>query len=254
MHAVTGMSKIERLIEKDRLLDTMQSNDLEYLTDELMSGKPLQYALGTAWFMGREFIVNEQVLIPRPETEELLFWILNDKGIEQSEKSILDVGTGSGCIPIALQLEWPSAKISSCDVSEGALALAHRNAARHGTPVHFFRQDIRDETLWPEMPAVDIIVSNPPYIPQREQKEMDNNVVGFEPHLALFVPDDDPLLFYRKIALLGTKILRPAGLVYCELHRDFPEQTREVFLNHGYTDVELKKDMHDNWRMIRASR
>lgn len=252
MGTITQLSKIDRLMMKDEQLNSLQQNELDYMLDELMQGKPLQYVQGKAWFMNKEFLVDENVLIPRPETEELVIWILNDYENQKENKSILDIGTGSGCIPISLKAEWPEASINACDISEGALNLAKKNAAELGTGVHFFQQNILEKSLWEQLPQYDIIVSNPPYIPAREEAEMDTNVKSFEPHLALFVTDNDPLIFYRAIAQLGKTKLKNGGAVYCEIHRDFANETKAVFEAEGYTHIELRKDMHDNWRMIKA--
>lgn len=252
MGTVTGMSKIDRLMMKDLQLNNMQQNELDYMLDELLQGKPLQYVNGKTWFMDKEFLVNENVLIPRPETEELVIWILNDRKNNKEEKKILEIGTGSGCIPISLKLEWQEASISACDVSAAAVSLAKKNAAEYGMNIHFFEQNILDRNLWPGLPVFDIIVSNPPYIPDSEKITMDNHVTLFEPALALFVADNDPFIFYRTIARLGKTNLKPEGVIYCEIHRDFPEETKAVFEAEGYTNIELRKDMHDNWRMIKA--
>lgn len=252
MGSITQLSKIDRLMMKDVELTSLQQNELDYMLDELLQGKPLQYVQGKTWFMNKEFMVDENVLIPRPETEELVIWILNDWEKNKEGKSILDIGTGSGCIPISLKAEWPEAAVNACDISEGALNLAKRNAAELGTGVNFFQQDILDKELWNELPEYDIIVSNPPYIPASEEAEMDVNVKSFEPHLALFVEDNDRFLFYRAIAQLGKTKLKPGGAIYCEIHRDFPEETKAVFAAEGYTNIQLRKDMHDNWRMIKV--
>jgi release factor glutamine methyltransferase len=254
MESITELSKIDRLIEKDNVLTSTQQNDWEYMLDELLQSKPLQYVLGKCYFMGKAFLVDENVLIPRPETEELVIWILNDWADNKADKTILDIGTGSGCIPISLKAEWTEAEINACDISPAAIALAKRNAAILGQDLHFFEHNILDESLWGELPQFDIIVSNPPYIPQKEAAEMDNNVTNYEPHLALFVDDSDRFLFYRKIAQLGKTKLKEGGAIYCEIHRDFPEETKAVFSAEGYTSVELRKDMHDNWRMIKVMR
>lgn len=249
---LTGLSKVERLIEKDVLLNTEQQNGLEYMLDELLAGKPLQYVTGKAYFMDKPYIVNEQVLIPRPETEELVFWILNDH--TNPALQLLDIGTGSGCIPIALKMALPEATITSLDISEGALAVAALNAGNHEVSIQLQHTDILDETQWEQLRTYDVIVSNPPYIPEAEAATMHQNVKGFEPASALFVPDQDPLLFYRAIARLGITHLNPGGSIYCELHCDFGPQTKALFEQEGYTEVAIRKDMHDNWRMIRAKR
>lgn len=253
MENITKLSKIDRLMSKELLLNSSEQNEWDYVLDELLQGRPLQYVIGESYFMGKVFLVNESVLIPRPETEELVIWILNDWAQNRERKSILEIGTGSGCIPISLKAEWPEAHINACDLSIDALTLAQKNARKIGQEINFFEQDILDKNLWKYLPAFDIIVSNPPYIPQKEATEMDAHVTKHEPHLALFVEDKDRFLFYRTIAQLGKTKLKEGGAIYCEIHRDFPEETKAVFEAEGYTNIELRKDMHDNWRMIKAS-
>jgi release factor glutamine methyltransferase len=252
MENITQLSKIDRLMSKEQLLSSSQQNEWDYILDELLQGKPMQYVLGKYYFMGKEFLVNENVLIPRPETEELVIWILNDWAQDKEGKSIFEIGTGSGCIPISLKAEWPEAQINACDVSLGALTVAQKNASHLEQDINFFEQNILDKSLWHHLPQYDIIVSNPPYIPIKEITTMEANVHEHEPHLALFVADTDRFLFYRIIAQLGKTKLKDGGAIYCEIHRDFPEETKAVFEAEGYTNIELRKDMHDNWRMIKA--
>lgn len=252
MENISQLSKIDRLMSKEQLLNSSQQNEWDYILDELQQGKPMQYVLGKCYFMGKEFLVDENVLIPRPETEELVIWILNDWAQDKEGKSIFEIGTGSGCIPISLKAEWPEAQINACDVSLGALAVAKKNASNHGQDLNFFEQNILDKSLWHHLPQYDIIVSNPPYIPIKEITTMEANVRDHEPHLALFVEDTDRFLFYKIIAQLGKTKLKYGGAIYCEIHRDFPEETKAVFEAEGYTNIELRKDMHDNWRMIKA--
>ncbi len=254
MENITQLPKIDRLMSKGQLLNSSQQNEWDYIRDELLQGKPMQYVLGKSYFMGKEFRVDEHVLIPRPETEELVIWILNDWAQNKEGKSIVDIGTGSGCIPISLKAEWPESQINACDVSLGALAVAQKNASHLGQDINFFEQNILDKSLWHHLPQYDIIVSNPPYIPVNEITTMEANVHEHEPHLALFVADTDRFLFYRIIAQLGKTKLKEGGAMYCEIHRDFPEETKAVFESEGYTNIELRKDMHDNWRMIKVMR
>ncbi|MES2478929.1 MAG: peptide chain release factor N(5)-glutamine methyltransferase [Bacteroidota bacterium] len=254
MESITQLSKIDRLMSKDLLLNSAQQNEWEFILDELLHSKPLQYVLGKSYFMGKDFFVDEHVLIPRPETEELVIWVLNEWAQNKEDKSILDIGTGSGCIPISLKAEWPEAQINACDISLGALTIAQKNARNLGQSINFFEQNILDKSLWHHLPQYDIIVSNPPYIPINEKATMEANVAEHEPHLALFVEDTDRFLFYRTIAQLGKTKLKEGGAIYCEIHRDFPEETKAVFEAEGYTNIELRKDMHDNWRMIKVMR
>lgn len=249
---ITQLSKIDRLMEKEQIFSSVQQNELDYILDELLQGKPLQYVLGKCSFMGKDFFVNNNVLIPRPETEELVIWILNDYALNIDPKCILDIGTGSGCIPISLKAEMRDAIISGCDVSRSALEVAKRNAENLLQKVIFFELNILDKSLWVSLPEYDIIVSNPPYIPLNEFPDMDQNVKDHEPHLALFVADNDRFIFYRAIAQLGKTKLKKYGAIYCEIHRDFAEETKSIFETEGYKNIELRKDMHDNWRMIKA--
>jgi len=252
--ALTGLSKIDRLMQKDEPLAPEQQWRMEEQLEELIHGRPLQYVLGCAYFMERPFMVNEAVLIPRPETEELIFWIIHDHKDKANGMSILDVGTGSGCIPISLKLELPELTVSSCDISVDALEVARRNAQALDAEVSFINCDFLDKSLWASLPATDILVSNPPYIPQAEATTMERHVTDYEPAAALFVPDQDPLLFYRNIAAFGLQRLNAGGMVYCELHRDYAQQTCALFTSMGYMDVQLRDDMHGNPRMLRAQK
>jgi release factor glutamine methyltransferase len=254
MGAVTGLSKIDRLMGKEEALLPEQQWRMEEQLEELVQGRPLQYVLGTAYFMERPFKVNESVLIPRPETEELVMWIRYDHREATTSLSVLDIGTGSGCIPVSLKLDKPEWQLYACDISADALAVAKENAAQSGAEIAFIQADFLDTDNWPQLPACDILVSNPPYIPQSEAAEMEQHVTAFEPAGALFVPDQDPLLFYRNLAHFGKARLKEGGRIYCELHRDFAVQTQALFLSEGYLDVVLREDMHGNPRMLRAAK
>ncbi|MCB9046642.1 MAG: peptide chain release factor N(5)-glutamine methyltransferase [Chitinophagales bacterium] len=252
MEYITGASRLQRITDKDKLLTTHQQSDYDRIVPLLLSATPLQYVLGRAFFMGHEFKVNEHVLIPRPETEELVQWILDDhKG---GSPKILDIGTGSGCIPISLKLGLPKADVTSVDISIGAIGVAEENAKRLQADVTFILLDFLDKDEWAALPSYDVIVSNPPYIPETEQDSIHANVKDYEPEQALFVPGDDPQLFYRHIAEFGHTHLKEGGIVYCELHVDHAEQTQELFVKEGYKAVELMKDMHGNNRMLKAQK
>jgi len=252
LNHLTGLSKYERLIEKENLLDTQQLSAYHFAMERLRKGAPLQYITGKQWFMNLEFEVNEHVLIPRPETEELIYWIANDYKNNQTVK-ILDIGTGSGCIPVSLKLVLPQAKIYSCDVSDEALMLAEKNALRLGADIELVEVDFLNEDLWQYLDQFDVIISNPPYIPYEEKKNMHVNVLGYEPSLALFVPDDDPLLFYKKICKFSQKHLRENGNVYCEVHKANAYETQALFEKY-FSEVTLQKDMNDNERMVKATK
>lgn len=215
---------------------------------ELKNHKPIQYILGETEFYGFKFFVNESVLIPRPETEELIEWILTHK--LNPECKILDIGTGSGCIPIVLKKKWTNSDIYALDISKDALKTAKNNAEYHQTEIQFLEADFL-EMNFSKLPQFDLIVSNPPYISKVEKERMDRNVTGFEPDSALFVPDSDPLLFYRRICELAHQKLNEHGKVYVEINQDLALETKELFDKH-FEEVELKKDISGNYRMICA--
>jgi release factor glutamine methyltransferase len=250
MEHVTGMRKIDRIMHKQSPLAPQRIDQLQQYTRQLLDHRPVQYVLHEAWFCGLPFYVDENVLIPRPETEELVEWIAEDV---RSRKyfSILDIGTGSGCIPISLKKKLPQAEIYACDVSEQALAVASKNAAAQQTPVHFLEADFLNTATWPTLPAVDVIVSNPPYIPHHNQSTMLQNVLAWEPHLALFVPNEDPLVFYDAIARFAQEKLRPGGSIFVEIHEDLGAQTKALFELKGFA-AEVKKDFQGKDRMVKA--
>ena len=216
---------------------------------QLLTGKPLQQVLSYAYFLNRKFKVNEQVLIPRPETEELVQWILKDG----KSGTALDIGTGSGCIAVSLALGNENLKVDALDVSPEALTVAKENAETLKASVHFSELDFLDRDQWSRLGQYDIIVSNPPYIPINEADTLHDNVRNFEPHTALFVPENSPQLFYELIAQFGKEHLTEGGAIYCELHRDFASLTEELFLGFGYTCL-LRRDMNGNLRMLKAWR
>jgi release factor glutamine methyltransferase len=252
MEHVTGLDKMKRLVEKDVTFTEEQQQLYNEASSSLLTGMPLQYVLGHAWFMGRQFRVDSNVLIPRPETEELVQWIVDDQG--NKNISILDIGTGSGCIPVSLKMELPESIVTTCDISEEAIEVARKNARLLGADLEFLRGDFLSHIFRRQLPHYDVIVSNPPYIPIAEKETLDKNVRDFEPELALFVPDEDALLFYRHIAQFGKEHLNENGTVYCELHIEYAIATGELFKDQGYTDVTVRKDMHGNLRMLKAKK
>jgi release factor glutamine methyltransferase len=235
------------------------------IISELKTEKPIQYITGEAWFYGLRFEVNENTLIPRPETEELVEWIIEESKnlkIQQSKNlTILDIGTGSGCIPIALKKEIPNATVLAIDVSEKALEMARKNAVDNEVEVNFILQNILEidslnELRTPnfELPAqFDIIVSNPPYVRNLEKQEIKKNVLDYEPHLALFVEDTDALLFYRKIAQLALTSLTPNGKLFFEINQYLAKETVALLEKLGFKNIELRKDFVGNDRMICCS-
>ena len=230
---------------------------------QLQQDKPIQYITGEAWFYGLRFEVNENTLIPRPETEELVEWILNSP-ITQNPSliTILDIGTGTGCIPIALKANLSQGNVTAIDVSKKALEVAIRNAQSNKVEINFIQANILDVEdllilLTPnsQLPAsIDIIVSNPPYVRNIEKLEIKKNVLDYEPHLALFVEDTDALLFYRKIAQLALKSLSPNGLLFFEINQYLGKETVELLQNLGFKNIELKKDMFGNDRMVKSEK
>ena len=221
--------------------------------DQLKKEVPVQYLLGKTNFYGLDFEVNENVLIPRPETEELVEWIINENSnINKSKKlKILDIGTGSGCIAISLAKNLPNAEVCAIDVSKKALETAKRNAVNNNVEVTFIFQDILklNELKY----NFDIIVSNPPYIRNLEKKEIKKNVLGYEPHLALFVEDNDALIFYKKIASLAQKNLLEKGQLYFEINQYLGKEMADLLENMNFENIELRKDIYDNDRMIKGN-
>jgi release factor glutamine methyltransferase len=237
-------------LERFRLLTTHQREQLEQVLTRLKTGEPAQYALGEADFYGLKFRVNRHVLIPRPETEELVEWIVSDFGFEICDLRLLDIGTGSGCIPIALAKKFPEAIIEGVDISEDALEVAKENNRHNGTSVSFRKLDILTEEL--SVNTYNLIVSNPPYITEAEKKSLHPNVLYFEPPLALFSYDEDGLKFYRRIAQVAFTALKPQGKLFFEIHRDKGSEVTEILRALGYSNIELRKDLSGNNRMIKA--
>ena len=215
----------------------------------LKKHKPIQYILGDTEFYGLVFKVSPSVLIPRPETEELVDWIIKDSK-EKQNISILDIGTGSGCIAVTLAKKLPNAKLFALDVSAEALKLATINAETNEVEVEFIEADILDWDFGDL--KFDIIVSNPPYVRELEKEAMSANVLNHEPHLALFVKDDDALLFYRTITDVANKILKPKGQLFFEINENLGEDTKQLLVDAGYENIELKQDVFDKNRMLKA--
>ncbi|RIW18713.1 peptide chain release factor N(5)-glutamine methyltransferase [Algoriphagus lacus] len=222
--------------------------DLKTDFDRLKTGEPIQYILGHGPFYGRDFKVSPDTLIPRNETEELVHLIIKEN--PQAELVILDVGTGTGCIPITLKLELNNPKVFGLDVSEEALAVSIENANTLHAEVKFLKCDILKEI--PDLPPLDIIVSNPPYIPLKEKTEMHRNVVDFEPELALFVPNEDPLIFYKEIAEKGKKLLKSTGKIYFEINERLGPLVVELLQTLDYQKVRLIKDLNGKDRIVAA--
>ena len=269
MEEVCGISRVEMIMNPDRILDETTSAKLSQIATRLASGEPVQQVLGYEYFLGRKFEVNSDVLIPRPETAELVDWVISDKRLAINDNPsslianpsslILDIGSGSGCISISLAALINNSRVFGIDLSTGALITSRRNAQNLNiSNVEFLQMDIlasQNESFpHPDVDNFDIIVSNPPYIRQQEKAEMSANVLEHEPHMALFVPDQDPLLFYRAIANFGLRNLRPDGLLYFEINAAFGPETCALLETMGYRNITLRKDINGRDRMIRAQK
>ena len=267
-----GLSFTDILCGKVSELSADEQEELEKIMLRLEKGEPVQYVIGVADFCGRQFHVAPGVLIPRPETAELCRWITShgSHGDRHSVRSnlteclspceVIDIGTGSGCIAITLALEMPKAKVTAWDISDDALQIAQENAKALGADVTFEKRDILSSsntipTLF-HIPSneYDIIVSNPPYICDKEKVSMEKNVLEHETHLALFVPDDDPLLFYRAIAKYAIEALKPDGMLFFELNPIYAEDTESMLLDMGFKHTELKEDQYGKLRFLKATK
>ena len=242
-----GVSQMAFYLKDDIPLTAGQQTLLDNAIERLKKQEPIQYILGYSDFCGLRFKVTQATLIPRPETSELVEWIASEA---TGNESILDIGTGSGCIAISLAHKLPQSKVTAWDISNDALAVAAENSKANGQAVTFEQVDIL--AYQPSGKQFDIIVSNPPYIKENEKAAMHSNVLDWEPHTALFVPDSDPLLFYRTIAKKGLILLKPGGSLYFEINRAHGKETMEMLESLGYTSIELRKDFAENDRMIRA--
>lgn len=239
-------NRADVLMNRNSRISESEILQFHFASKRLVKGEPLQYILGTAWFRGLELEVNPSVLIPRPETEELVQLILDKKTV--TSPRILDIGTGSGCIALALKHEIPQAQVHAIDISEAALTVATKNASSNGLNVIFSQKDILNEGF--EQERFDIIVSNPPYIPEKDKDEMREQVLNHEPHLALFVPDEDALLFYNRIIEISLKHLEPNGKVFCEIHERMEKVLTGELQKNNITNFEFTQDMQGKTRML----
>ncbi len=246
-----GLSKMDFILNDQILTTDEQQKILTDSLERLLKEEPLQYITGQVFFDDLIFKIDHRALIPRPETEELVNWIAKR---HTQAKSILDCCTGSGCIALSLKNRLPEAKVFGCDLSSDALSLARENQKQLDLAVSFFKGDALGS--WKEMKGqtYDVIVSNPPYIPQSDDRLMHKNVLEHEPHMALFVEDEDPLLFYREIAKRALLHLKAGGYLYYEIHEDFPEEMMQLMEDLGYVDVLLKKDLQGKDRMLSAQK
>jgi release factor glutamine methyltransferase len=251
MEQLTGSKKAERMIYKNEAITEQEEKQLQQFTERLLKHEPVQYVLNESWFCGLKFYVDKNVLIPRPETEELVEWIISNCKFPVDELKILDIGTSSGCIAVSLKRRIRKAELWACDISDEALTVAKRNADALGADVNFMNLDFLNEEERDQLPSFDIIVSNPPYVPQKDKAQMQPNVLYYEPHAALFVPDNDPLIFYKAITEFGKGHLNQNGFIYCEIHESLGSSVKEIFSSVGYS-TELKKDMQQKDRMLRS--
>jgi len=247
---VLGISRLQMHLNQHGTISTANLAQITEIINRLIRFEPIQYILGETEFYGLPFNVNSSVLIPRPETEELVDWIIHD--CNQSNPKILDIGTGSGCIPISLVKNLPGASAEGWDISDEALIVAKENATINHVEVDFFHADVLNHNYPLQNQKYDIIVSNPPYVTISEQLSMLKNVVDYEPHIALFVPDADPLVFYRTIADLALIKLNPGGKLYFEINEQFGNETAELLALRGFINITLKKDINGKERMIRV--
>jgi release factor glutamine methyltransferase len=268
MEHLTGSNRLQRVSQNEDTLSDQQLHQLSEISQRLQKFEPVQYVLGEANFGPLKLFVDRSVLIPRPETEELVHWIVEEvkasgkpvfhQARTEADKTtllkILDVGTGSGCIALLLKHLMPLAEVWGCDASDAALTIARQNGSELDIRVDFVGLDFLDAAQRKQLPTVDIIVSNPPYIPLQEKESLQPNVVAHEPHLALFVPDNDDLLFYKALAQFGHDRLYEGGAIYTEIHEDKGKAVAALFEKEGYKNVVVKQDMQGKDRMVKAEK
>jgi release factor glutamine methyltransferase len=253
---VTGFNRLERRLNKNVELEKALIQKLEKYRAELLQCKPVQYVLNEAWFYKMKFYVNEHVLIPRPETEELAEWIAEDTrtamfDIGFDDLKILDVGTGSGCIAISIKKELRNINITAIDISEEALKVAKKNAHTLHTKINFLQIDFLNESLWDSLEEYEVIISNPPYIPEIEKEKLAKNVTAFEPAIALFVENNNPFIFYEKLAKFAQSHLKPNGKIFVEIHEEYSKEVQEIFSSCNFK-TEIRKDIYGRKRMLQA--
>jgi len=248
VESLTGANRTKLLVDPRAPIERIDEGELERYERELAAARPIQYIIGTTEFCGLSFAVGEGVLIPRPETEELVQWIAEESS---SAKQILDIGTGSGAIAISLASMLPQAEVSALDISDTALQYTVRNAAANNAKVKAIKGDALGE-WWREFEELDVVVSNPPYVPDSDRATIRRNVLEYEPSLALFVPDDDLLRFYRAIANGAAHSLRKGGALYFEIYENAAAEMIEMLTEQGWQQIELRRDFNDKNRMIRC--
>ena len=257
MSHITGLSTAQLLAEPNLRLTEEQQEWFDNAIARLQNNEPIQHILGYTTFYSREFKCDRRALIPRPETEELVEWIINDWGMLNSQLSTLnslDIGTGTGCIALSLAKELANAEVTALDISEEALSLARENAELLETKnIDFIKGDILNKTFNSQLSTFNFIVSNPPYVRECEKIDMEANVLDYDPHTALFVSDNDPLIFYRAIAEFALTHLAPDGALYFEINQYLGQETCDLLIAMGYRNVEMREDINGNPRMIKAT-
>ncbi|WGK64902.1 peptide chain release factor N(5)-glutamine methyltransferase [Croceiramulus getboli] len=250
LEVITKQQRIEVALSRKQTLPTEKLDPILAALERLANAEPLQYILGQTEFFGLQFYVSEGVLIPRPETEDLVSWIIQDEGQPSTSKKVLDVGTGSGCIAISLAVRCPAMQMHALDISPRALEVARQNAQRNKVEIKFLEDDLFELQSLGE--SYDVIVSNPPYVRVQDQEHMHQNVMAYEPHSALFVSDEDPLRYYRQLAQLARQSLAEDGALYLEINEYLGAETVALLREHGFSRVELRQDMFGKDRMIKA--
>jgi len=253
LEELTGMPKSIRLLQKTDIFSAKQEDLFQSYLLELSGHKPVQYVLNRAWFGSIPFFVDENVLIPRPETEELVDWLIKDSSLRGPGTIVIDMGTGSGCIPVYVKKKRVDFNVTGLDISEAALEIAMKNAEMQKVHIQFLKCDIRDQSQWKNILLADVIVSNPPYIPEKQKQLLEKHVRDFEPGLALFVPDDDPIIFYKLIGRIALQKLKLGGSIFLEIHHDYAKNVTNWYEQNGFS-LELRKDFSGNNRMIKAVR
>lgn len=249
-HHLKGWNTVDLLINEDKTLSPYIVGKIKEIEKRLLQDEPIQYIVGDAYFYGMDFIVNRNVLIPRPETEELVDMIVSQN--RRPDLDVLDIATGSGCIAIALARNLPFSKVTALDISEKALETARLNAQRLKAKIDFIHADIFTHTFPND--SFDIIASNPPYVDEKEKAAMNANVLRYEPASALFVPDDDPLVFYRRIATVAHAALRAGGSLYLEINPLHSDDMQRLLSDTGFRNVQTHLDIHGKKRIMSCSK
>jgi release factor glutamine methyltransferase len=253
---ITSFKRLERSMNRNVELEKGATEKLQKYLAELLQHRPVQYVLNEAWFYKMKFYVNEHVLIPRPETEELVEWIIGDLrslkyNVRYGEFNVLDLGTGSGCIAVSIKKEVENIDVTAIDVSGEALEVANKNADALKAKINFVQIDFLNESLWSSLGVYDIIVSNPPYIPENEKEKLAKNVTAFEPDIALFVENNNPFIFYEKIAKFAQSHLKINGKIFVEIHEEYSKEVQKIFSARNFK-TQIRKDIYRRERMLQA--